>query len=56
MRHPLVLALPHSGSKTTAARKRMALVAARDIVALLEGKIPQHVVNKAVLDKLDLAI
>ena len=56
VRHPLVLALPHSGSKTTAARKRMALVAARDIVALLEGKIPQHVVNKAVLDKLDLAI
>ena len=56
VRHPMVLALPHSGSKTMAARKRMALVAARDIVALLQGEVPQHVVNKDVLDKLGLAI
>ena len=54
VRHPLVLALPHSGSKTMAARKRMALVAARDIVALLRGEVPRHVVNKEVLDRLDL--
>lgn len=50
-----VLALPHSGSKTLAARKRMAIVAAESIIARLQGKVPNHVVNKAVLDKLDLA-
>ena len=50
-----VLALPHSGSKTLAARKRMAMVAAEGIIARLQGKMPNHVVNKAVLEKLDLA-
>ena len=50
-----VLALPHSGSKTLAARKRMAIVAAEGIIARLQGKMPNHVVNKAVLEKLDLA-
>ena len=49
-----VLALPHSGSKTLAARKRMAIVAAEGIIARLQGKAPKHVVNKAVLEKLDL--
>ena len=50
-----VLALPHSGSKTLAARKRMAIVAAEGIIARLQGKMPNHVVNKTVLEKLDLA-
>jgi phosphoglycerate dehydrogenase-like enzyme len=49
-----VLAQPHSGSKTLAARKRMALVAARAIADILQGKVPDNVVNKAVLDELDL--
>ena len=55
VRHDRVLALPHAGSKTMAARKRMAVVAAQSIVTLFEGKAPDHVVNKAVLDKLNLA-
>ena len=55
VRHDRVLALPHAGSKTMAARKRMAVVATQSIVALFEGKAPDHVVNKAVLDKLNLA-
>ncbi|HIG55234.1 MAG TPA: phosphoglycerate dehydrogenase [Candidatus Handelsmanbacteria bacterium] len=50
-----VLALPHSGSKTLAARKRMAIVAAEGIIARLQGKMPNHVVNKTVLEKLGLA-
>ena len=55
VRRDKVLALPHTGSRTLTARKRMALVAAQSIVALLQGKIPDHVVNKEVLDRLDLA-
>ena len=55
VRRDKVLALPHTGSRTLTARKRMALVAAQSIVALLQGKVPDHVVNKEVLDKLDLA-
>lgn len=54
VRRDEVLALPHTGSKTLSARKRMALVAAQSIVALLQGRVPDHVVNKKVLDKLDL--
>ena len=55
VRHDKVLALPHTGSRTLTARKRMSLVAAQSIVALLQGKVPDHVVNKEVLDRLDLA-
>lgn len=55
VRRDKVLALPHTGSKTLSARKRMALVAAQSIVALLQGRVPDHVVNREVLDKLDLA-
>jgi hypothetical protein len=33
----------------------MAMVAAEGIIARLQGKMPNHVVNKAVLEKLDLA-
>ena len=49
-----MLALPHSGSKTLTARKRMSIVAARNIIDCLQGKTPEYVVNKEVLDKLDL--
>ena len=55
VRRDKVLALPHTGSRTLTARKRMALVAAQSIVALLQGKVPDHVVNKEVLERLDLA-
>ncbi|MBI2506431.1 MAG: hypothetical protein HYW07_24710 [Candidatus Latescibacteria bacterium] len=47
-----VVAAPHSGSKTLAARKRMALMAAQSIVDCLEGRVPEHLVNKEVLERL----
>lgn len=47
-----VVATPHSGSKTLAARKRMALMAAQSIVDCLEGRVPEHLVNKDVLERL----
>ncbi|NKB66589.1 MAG: hypothetical protein GKR89_05975 [Candidatus Latescibacteria bacterium] len=49
-----VLAMPHSASKTLTARRRMSLVAAQGIAQCLQGKVPDHVVNKAVLDNLSL--
>jgi D-3-phosphoglycerate dehydrogenase len=44
-----VVVTPHSGSKTLAARKRMALMAAQSIADCLEGRIPEHLVNQEVL-------
>jgi phosphoglycerate dehydrogenase-like enzyme len=49
-----VIALPHSGSKTYAARERMSIWAARSIVDVLQGRTPEHVVNQEVLEKLGL--
>ena len=49
-----VVAMPHAGSKTFATRERMSIWAARSIVDVLEGRKPEHVVNKEVLEKLDL--
>ena len=46
-----VVATPHSGSNTVTARTRMAEVGARDIVAVLQGRRPRHVVNPEVLEK-----
>ncbi len=46
-----VVATPHSGSNTVTARTRMAQVGARDIVAVLQGRRPRHVVNPEVLEK-----
>jgi D-3-phosphoglycerate dehydrogenase len=45
-----VVALPHSGSKTYAARRRMAVVAAQSILDCLQGRVPQHLVNREVLE------
>ena len=47
-----VIAMPHAASNTVTARERMALWAAQSIVDCLEGKVPQHVVNKEVLERL----
>ncbi|MFT5373531.1 MAG: phosphoglycerate dehydrogenase-like enzyme [Candidatus Latescibacterota bacterium] len=49
-----VLAQPHSGSKTTAARERMSIWAAQSIIDVFAGKAPEYVVNKEVLEKLGL--
>ena len=49
-----VVAMPHAASNTVTTRARMALWAARSIVEVLQGKRPEHVVNRAVLEKLDL--
>ena len=49
-----VVAMPHAGSKTFATRERMSIWAARSIVDVLEGRKPEHVVNREVLEKLDL--
>ena len=47
-----VIAMPHAASNTVTARERMALWAAQSIVDCLEGRVPEHVVNKEVLDRL----
>lgn len=44
-----VLLAPHLGSGTVEARTRMALLAADNLLAVLEGKRPPHVVNPEVL-------
>ncbi|MBT4503084.1 MAG: hypothetical protein HOC74_35455, partial [Gemmatimonadetes bacterium] len=49
-----VVAMPHSGSKTYATRERMSMWAAQSIVDMFQGKTPEHVVNREVLEKLDL--
>ena len=54
VRLPSVLALPHSGSKTNAARERMSIWAAQSIVDVLQGRAPQYVVNVDVLEKVGL--
>lgn len=50
-----VLAQPHSGSKTIAARERMSIWAAQSIVDVLQGRAPEYVVNKEVLERLGLS-
>ena len=49
-----VVATPHSGSLTLTARIRMAQLAARSIVDVLQGRVPEQVVNREVLEKLGL--
>ncbi len=44
-----VVLAPHLGSATVATRERMAAMAARNLIAVLEGKEPLSVVNPAVL-------
>lgn len=50
-----VVASPHSGSLTVTARVRMAQMAARSMIDVLQGRVPEQVVNKQVLDRLDLS-
>lgn len=51
---PNVVAMPHAGSKTWATRVRMSMWAARSIVDVLQGRAPEHVVNREVLAGLGL--
>lgn len=50
-----VIALPHSGSKTMAARERMSIWAAQSMVDVHSSKIPKYVVNREVLSDLELS-
>lgn len=54
--HPLVaqpncLVVPHIGSATIAARNAMAELAARNLIAILSGETPPHIVNPDVLNQ-----
>jgi glyoxylate reductase len=49
LRAPNVVLLPHLGSATKETRTRMALLAADNVVAVLEGRRPPRVVNPEVL-------
>ena len=49
-----VIALPHSGSKTIAARERMSIWAAQSMADVHCGKVPKFVVNRKVLKNLAL--
>ncbi len=46
---PNVVLLPHIGSATLETRTQMALLAAKNLVAALEGRIPPNLVNPEVL-------
>ena len=50
-----VVASPHSGSLTITARVRMAQMAARSMIDVLQGRVPEQVVNREVLEKLKLS-
>jgi len=47
-----VVLLPHIGSATLETRTRMAVLAAENLVAALDGRIPPNLVNPEVLQKL----
>ena len=49
-----VVATPHGGSNTVAARIRMAELGAQGIVDVLQGRRPEHVVNPEVLEKVGI--
>ena len=53
--HPLVsmqncVVLPHIGSATITARDAMSSLAARNLIAVLRGEMPPHIVNPSVLN------
>ncbi len=53
--HPLVqmsncVVLPHIGSATITARDAMSMLAAQNIIAVLRGETPPHIVNPSVLN------
>jgi len=45
-----VVLLPHLGSATIDARTKMATIAAENLLAVLDGKVPPNLVNKEVLN------
>lgn len=52
--HPLVqmsncVVLPHIGSATITARDAMSMLAARNLISVLRGETPDHIVNPSVL-------
>ncbi|KPJ56257.1 MAG: glyoxylate reductase [Planctomycetes bacterium DG_58] len=46
---PNVVLTPHIGSATVETRSRMAVLAAENLIAVLEGRRPEHIVNPEVL-------
>lgn len=53
--HPLVqmhncVVLPHIGSATITARDAMSSLAARNLIAVLRGEMPEHIVNPSVFE------
>ena len=49
LKHPRALVVPHLGSATLETRTRMAVLAAENLLAVLDGRRPKHVVNPEVL-------
>lgn len=54
--HPLItmqncVVLPHIGSATITARDAMSSLAARNIIAVLRGEMPPHIVNPSVFEQ-----
>jgi glyoxylate reductase len=49
LKHPKVLVVPHLGSATLETRTKMAVLAADNLLAVLDGRRPKHVVNPEVL-------
>jgi glyoxylate reductase len=48
---PNVVLLPHIGSATVETRSRMSLLAAENLVAVLEGRRPRAIVNPEALER-----
>jgi D-3-phosphoglycerate dehydrogenase len=51
---PNVVLLPHLGSASTRTRTRMATMAAQNLLAVLEGRVPPNLVNADVTGRLNL--
>ncbi len=50
-RHPSVVPVPHIGAFTPKTIDRMAAIALENLVSVLEGRRPQHVINPAVYER-----
>jgi glyoxylate reductase len=48
---PNVVVVPHTASATIATRDKMATLAARNLLAVLDGEMPEAIVNPEVLDR-----
>jgi glyoxylate reductase len=49
-----VVLVPHIGSASIETRSKMAMLAVENLLAVLEGKVPPHLVNPEVIPKLGL--